>query len=552
MSNDVEALCDESIAHSPAESGVSCGTSNISSLLEVLQCEDEEILVKTLRELQKVASGVVVLAWNHSFSNLKSSNRFFSDTMTYSLPLLIAFDSLVTLFRVVERDALTLTLLSSPIFPSSSPHQQYSGLSFLAALTKKLRIVFSEFHTNLPTDPSHLPKYIQITKDYPFRISYSLDFCYYSFFLPILLLKATPPIEVHSEIIQELILFVKEALTTILTNISNIDILIASLPSDSSPLTPCITGVDTQMIEALKELRFEFDVFVHAGWSFFVGVTFEITKPHKSLFQTIILDDPSFPDLILNTLKLTHQDIGTNSLITVSNIVHSFPSMKDNFISVDLVGRIFETVDFLSLSLSESKPVYQLTKFIEYMLYPNGDDDEAKFEQYRLIRVTVFEPAKQFVTFMFRNSDKLILDETRKPSLEIQLAIIHNHIKNMELRSDEHDTDFVSEIAKWEVRTMVEMENKVAFNFFFENLLNRTYEWRWNQPERQKRREVNVTFSPLSLHSIHLVHVSGNSHLLLLICHSKDVLADRNDTELMDNAVLEMEGDEERDSVELE
>ncbi|KAK2953626.1 hypothetical protein BLNAU_11490 [Blattamonas nauphoetae] len=41
-----------------------------------LQCDDEGILVDTLRTLQKVASGVVVLAWNHSASNLKSSTPF--------------------------------------------------------------------------------------------------------------------------------------------------------------------------------------------------------------------------------------------------------------------------------------------------------------------------------------------------------------------------------------------------------------------------------------------------------------------------------------------
>ncbi|KAK2961197.1 hypothetical protein BLNAU_3965 [Blattamonas nauphoetae] len=320
----------------------------------------------------------------------------------------------------------------------------------------------------------------------------TLIFCTCSFILPLLILRASPRIEVDSEIIRELILFVKESITTILANISSIDNLIASLPSDSSPTTPFLSGVDEKLDVSLTNLRIGFEMFVHAGWSFFADITFEITEPHNSSFQTIILDDPSFPDLIINSLQLNHKDIRENTVSAISNIVHSFPSMKDNFISVDLLGRIFETVDFVSLSLSESKPVFQLTIFLANMLFPNGDDEDAKFEQYRLIRVSVFEPAKQFIEFMFHNSDRLIVNEARQQALEIQLAIIHNHIKNMELRSDEHEANFVSEIAKWEVRTMVETESKIAFNFFFENLLNRTYEWRWNQPDRQKRREVRL------------------------------------------------------------
>ncbi|KAK2959441.1 hypothetical protein BLNAU_5490 [Blattamonas nauphoetae] len=60
----------------------------------------------------------------------------------------------------------------------------------------------------------------------------------------------------------------------------------------------------------------------------------------------------------------------------------------------------------------------------------------------------------------------------------------------MELRADEHDADFVSEMVKWETRTMVEMENEKPFGSVFRSMLNRTYEWKRNKRERQKRREV--------------------------------------------------------------
>ncbi|KAK2952931.1 hypothetical protein BLNAU_12107 [Blattamonas nauphoetae] len=403
---------------------------------------------------------------------------------------LIAFNSLWALYNVLERDPPVLTLLPSPIFPSSAPHQQYFGLSFLAALTKKLRIVFSEFQTNLPTDHSHLPKYIQLTKDDQFIVIRSLNFCSDSFFITSDLLIATPPIEIDSEIIQDLILFVKEALTPILANISAIDTLIESLPSESSPTTPLVSGVDKQMIDSLKRLRNECEEFVSHGWFFYTNVAFRITDPHKSSFQTIILDDQSFPDLILNSLKLPHKDIRLHIIMSVGNIVVEFEWIKEKWMNANLVGRMFETVDFVSLPLSESNTLFQLTKFITNMFLPIGDDEEAKFKQYRHFRVSVFELAKHFITFIFNNSDKLKLNDEDRTQFEIVLCCTHDHITNMELRSDEHDADFVSELVKWEMRTMVEMENERPFTYFFRNLFHRTCEWNRDKRERQKRRQA--------------------------------------------------------------
>ncbi|KAK2961153.1 hypothetical protein BLNAU_3921 [Blattamonas nauphoetae] len=91
------------------------------------------------------------------------------------------------------------------------------------------------------------------------------------------------------------------------------------------------------MIEPLKELRFEFDVFVHAGWKFFACVTLTITDPHKSSFQTNVLDDPSFPDLILNTLRLNHKAVRRKTIATIANIVVEYPSMSELFMTAHLV-----------------------------------------------------------------------------------------------------------------------------------------------------------------------------------------------------------------------
>ncbi|KAK2956359.1 hypothetical protein BLNAU_8726 [Blattamonas nauphoetae] len=437
--------------------------SKISSLLERLKYDDEKIIIHTLRELQKVASESlffepaivdslylrykdIIISQFMKIGNLSPLPAGVTTLARISLShhLIIASKSLKALYNVAKRNLTTLTHLPSPIFPSSFPHQQYSGHSFLDALVFKLRIVFSEFQRNIPIDPSHLPKYTQLTTDDPFFIPDSISFCSYSWYLPLRLLLATPRIEVDSEIIRDLILFVKEALPTILANISNIDTLIASLPSDSTPTTS----------------------------------------------MTIILDDPSFPDLILNSLKLIHSVYRESTLTVITNIVVEFPRMRESFMTANLVGRMFETVDFVSLPLSESETIFQVTEFIACMLSPIGDDKDAQYDQYPHIRTSVFKPARQFITFIIHNSDKLILDEDDKASLNDRLCWIHRHINNMELQSDEHDADILSALVKWETRTMVEMENETRLWLVFQTLWSRTFAWIRNKPERQKRREV--------------------------------------------------------------
>ncbi|KAK2944498.1 hypothetical protein BLNAU_20595 [Blattamonas nauphoetae] len=153
---------------------------------------------------------------------------------------------------------------------------------------------------------------------------------------------------------------------------------------------------------------------------------------------------------------------------------------------------MFETVDFVSLPLSESEILFELIRFITSMFIPNGENEVAQIKQYPLIRVSVLEPAKPFLTFIINNRDRLILNEQDKAELENRLCWIHRHVTNMEARFDEHDADFVSELVKWEMQMMVEMENKEHLKIIFRNILNRAWHWRRNQPERQKRREVRL------------------------------------------------------------
>ncbi|KAK2963608.1 hypothetical protein BLNAU_1173 [Blattamonas nauphoetae] len=392
----------------------------ISSLLETLQCDDEEIIVSTLRELQKMATGDFIISTFKQFGESSPPPAVITTLARISLfpHLRISHNSQIALYNVIERDPPALTLLPSPIFPSSCSYQQYSELSFLTALTKQCRIVFSEFQSNLPTNPSDIQQYTQLTKDDPYLITRALNCCSYSSGLPNLLLSANPPIEVDLEIIRELILFVKEGLTTILTNISNIDNLIISLLSDSSPTTQLVSGVDPQIADSLHQLRDDCHKFLNDSWGSIVGVTFNITDPHRSSFQQVILDDPSFTDLILNSLQLTRNGISNKLLRAIRNIIISFPLIKEQFMAANLVGRMFATVDFVSFPLSESETLFELTIFFASMFIPIGADEDAQ------------------------------------------------------------------------MRTMVEMEYEDNFQIVFLSLLNSTYEWKRNKPDRQKRRDV--------------------------------------------------------------
>ncbi|KAK2947571.1 hypothetical protein BLNAU_17476 [Blattamonas nauphoetae] len=179
-------------------------------------------------------------------------------------------------------------------------------------------------------------------------------------------------------------------------------------------------------------------------------------------------------DLIFNSLKLNHQALREAPVIAITNIVINYPWMKDQIMTSNLVGRMFETVDFVSLPLSESNTLSSLAKLITVISQSTGNGNTF-FDQYRLIRVSV--------------SEKLLLDEQNTIVLEPVLFQMYHHLINMELRSDEHDADIITEIVKWEMRTMVEMENENRFQIVFRSLLSRTSEWNRNLPERQKRRE---------------------------------------------------------------
>ncbi|KAK2961127.1 hypothetical protein BLNAU_3895 [Blattamonas nauphoetae] len=154
-----------------------------------------------------------------------------------------------------------------------------------------------------------------------------------------------------------------KALPTILTNIANIDTLIASLPSDSSPTTPLASGDDTQTAGSLKHIRDECEIFVKNGWIFFACLTFNIAEPHKSYFQTIVLDDPSFPDLILNSFKLNHKVIREAILRAIENIVAMFPSMREQFMNANLVVRIthYQLAASLALMLTPIRPFQKVS-----------------------------------------------------------------------------------------------------------------------------------------------------------------------------------------------
>ncbi|KAK2950931.1 hypothetical protein BLNAU_14121 [Blattamonas nauphoetae] len=135
--------------------------------------------------------------------------------------------------------------------------------------------------------------------------------------------------------------------------------------------------------------------------------------------------------------------------------------MGERVTSAHLVGRMFETVDFVSLPLFDAGTHFILTHHIALIVNPLEEDNEAYFQHLQLVRVSVFEPTKQYTVFSFHNWDRLRLGDVDRTELECHLSQIHSHLNSKELLSDGHDAE-----------------------------INRTEEWRRNNRERQKRREV--------------------------------------------------------------
>ncbi|KAK2943952.1 hypothetical protein BLNAU_21098 [Blattamonas nauphoetae] len=229
---------------------------------------------------------------------------------------------------------------------------------------------------------------------------------------------------------------------------------------------------------------------VSDAWGFFVDLNTAKADPHKSSFKSIILDDPSFPDLVIQSLKLESRLFTKDVVKALVHISIGFPEMRERWRSDDLVRRMFETVDFVSLPQFDAGTHLRLTHFIVLIVDTLEEDNEAYFHHIQLVRVSVFEPTKPFAIFIFHNWNRLRLGDVDRTELECHLSKVHAHIKNMELLSDEHDADIVSELVKCEAGQMIVMENERHFEHIFETILIRTLLWDREKPERQKRREV--------------------------------------------------------------
>ncbi|KAK2939905.1 hypothetical protein BLNAU_25182 [Blattamonas nauphoetae] len=313
------------------------------------------------------------------------------------------------------------------------------------------------------------------------------------------MLRSDPPIEVDSEVVFALMKLEKDVFSTVLANIPILKDIVSSLqPANSPHLQPTSETswpqsdekkVDLEPTDPAESLLFWMANYIGNCWEYYERLVGSFPSPLQSSFQTIILDDPSFTDNFLESLKLT-TSLGTEICLRAFSRILYTSSVKERFTSGDLVRKMFETVDFVSLPLSKSEIHFRVTSLLETMLDPVRGDNEAIFKQYPQLRVSVFEPARQYIHFVFHNFDRFTLNAEYRRAFDNTVCRIHNYIKNMELRSDEHDADFVSELVRWEVRTMVEMENEESFKIVFQTLLNRAYRWKQDKPERQKRREV--------------------------------------------------------------
>ncbi|KAK2955061.1 hypothetical protein BLNAU_9992 [Blattamonas nauphoetae] len=88
-----------------------------------------------------------------------------------------AYNSLIAIHAITNRDHDAFSLLQDPIFPESPPTSPFYGLSFLKSLSIKLQTVFAQFKTDIHMPLSDIPTFLSLTdEEYNFYVR-ALFFC---------------------------------------------------------------------------------------------------------------------------------------------------------------------------------------------------------------------------------------------------------------------------------------------------------------------------------------------------------------------------------------
>ncbi|KAK2946072.1 hypothetical protein BLNAU_18980 [Blattamonas nauphoetae] len=560
--------------HSPSalDPPPSWNPSNISSLLQALQCNEEELIVEALRELQKVASEsgsddtfdewyrflsplccgahssgllaelmkLIEILYSKSPSFIRSSlsseipsfvitqfgdwsncpalesccscmeSLFFASEISESLfqqlnnIIRFAFDKIIqssppsaiittlarislfpnhrcssnvlrTLCHLTSRDSSSIKCCPSTIFSNPSPLQQYSGLSFTYALALKLRSEFTEFNASLQHYLSEVSKTITSSTEAQNISHRPLEVCSDICLLEMFIFNTTPPNEVDIELQRTLVLFAFEAIPSIHAMHSKLDIIISdNRSSEKSPLTRILLSLV---------------VLLERFWFILMAQCRQKSRPSGTALEPLILDHPSLPALIVMSIKLCML-LSRATVFTPLLNLSAIPSMKEKFISCDLIRTLFDTVDFLSIPLSNTETHSTLLQILVNMLSPTADDNDQRVAEYPAIRRLVFDQAKEYI--------RVVLPSLSRATVPSELLInpnqvpirMHLVLREMELKSQELDADFVSDLVRWEVRWVVDTETDEDFEMVFRTMFRLAAKWKDNLPERLKRREV--------------------------------------------------------------
>ncbi|KAK2959860.1 hypothetical protein BLNAU_5057 [Blattamonas nauphoetae] len=434
--------------------------SNVSLLFETLNSNDEDILITTLGELQKVADE-------------SSPTDLFGDWCPFLSPLCSLTLSSGLLTELM--DLLAILYWKSPSFVRSSLSSeipsfvitQFGDWSNCPALESCCSCMESLFFEPAIGDSLFLQNKDLIVSTFD-KIGES---------------------PLSSPVLNTL----ASSLQTILSSISSIDEFISFPDSNhhlTFPDTPPASGVTEKSPDSLRILRDECVNFVDAAWLFFAKKTTIKAIPRKSSFTSTILDPHPFCENVIRSLKLNNPNTGHNIIKTINRILSRIPQMKESFISANLVERMFKTFDFASLPLSESQFHWDITRFVGLMIQPIMKDKETYPTQCAIFRVSVFEPVRQHVGFVLHNWKTLTFGTADTTQQESCVCLIVGIAKDMELESDELDSGFVNELVRWEVGQMVEIENETNINRVIQRIGNMIWMWKQREKERLKRRDV--------------------------------------------------------------
>ncbi|KAK2950899.1 hypothetical protein BLNAU_14201 [Blattamonas nauphoetae] len=431
-----------------------------SETIHRLFSEDIQLIFDTFQKLKEKTPSSVVL------NTLAKISLF---------PYLrIAFNSLIAIHAITNRDHDAFSLIEDPIFPDSPPASPFYDIRMLL---------------------SDIPKFLSLTNEEYNFYTRALFFCSYGWELLVFELdrrSSTVDLETGSSIISH----VKEVIGSNQEQLLVIHKIADSLPTSAINSPPhnkdVVGGSSSQTVSEennLTKLKKELIDVIWPAWKVLANLTFDYAIGLRPHLHSILADNPKLETVVLRSVEEGDIELIQLTFSSIISLLTIAPENRTRLQSGNLVEKLFSSFDFQSVPLSKAEFHAFTVKFIRHMLAVDGATEEIKQAQFPSLRVSVYNHVWKYLSHVITHSPALTLNEIHRELHEDDVSLCYRHIFFMEVAADELDEAFLLEQAKWEVRWLTEVENEKTLDLRIFTCGNRAYRWRTEKWGRLKRRE---------------------------------------------------------------